>query len=147
MQHSTVLKTMPTSIRSDMLRMFNEGVDGYQPVADGLELEEETGNPEVSTRNLSMLLDGNRVITNIMLKPGRALVLFNTWEMHLALGLCLDRSVSREALTRIAVKAGYGDYYRLRIIYDAIPEDHDSQLPWTDPIPENHDSQLPWIAD
>ncbi len=72
-----------------MLWLFHQKTDRYQPAASGLTLEEETGSPEVSTRNLARLLEGDRLIANIMLKPGRALILFHNWEMHLALGLSL----------------------------------------------------------
>ena len=95
---------MPTPIASDMLRLFREGVNRYQPAASGLMLEEETGCPQVSTRNVAKLLEGDRVITKIMLKPGRALILFHNWETQLALGLSLNESHKREALTRITIE-------------------------------------------
>ena len=130
MHDSTVLETLPTPIASDTLRLFHEGVDRYRPAACGLELEEETGSPEASTRNLARLLEGDRLIARIWMAPGRALVLFNTWETHLALGLSLDDPEKREALTRLASQNHFGEYEQLKRFYDAIPADtYDGHLP------------------
>ncbi len=120
---------MAASIASDMLRLFHDGPARYQPAAPGLVLEEETGSAEVSTRNLNKLLAGDRVLTNIWVRAGRALVLFHSGETFLALGLSLDDPVKREAVTRLASENGYGDYETLKRFYDALPENYDSELP------------------
>ena len=52
---------MQSATVSEMLWLFHQKTDRYQPAASGLTLEEETGSPEVSTRNLAKLLEGDRL--------------------------------------------------------------------------------------
>ncbi len=52
---------MQSATVSEMLWLFHQKTDRYQPAASGLTLEEETGSPEVSTRNLARLLEGDRL--------------------------------------------------------------------------------------
>jgi len=121
---------MNVPVISEMLRLFHEGIERYQPSLSGFNLEEETGDPGKSSRNLAKLLEGHRLVGSITVHKGdRALVLFNTGEAYLALGFGLVSPEKREAVTRFAAKIGYGEYERLKSFYDAIPDDYDSQLP------------------
>jgi hypothetical protein len=112
--------------------MYLGGVDRYQPEATGERLEEETGDPGVSTHNLAKLLMGDRVVAHVMVRPGRSLIVFNTHECYLALGLAIDCPKKREALTRFVSSIGYGDYDNLLRFYTVLAETnptYDSELP------------------
>lgn len=119
---------------SQMLQMFYEGARRYTPVYPGCTLEEETGDPSASTRNLEKLLAGDLFVTHVMLQPQeggrcRAMILFNDGSQFVALGFGLNKPEKREALTRFASRIGYGEYERLKRFYDAIPEDFSGPLP------------------
>lgn len=94
-------------------------------VPDGL--EEETGDPGVSTRNIAKLLEGDRFIYHVDLRHGGVLFVFNTFEMYLAKGFNLQKGL--KALTYWASEHGYGPFDELKKFYDAIPKDWLGSLP------------------
>ena len=139
---------MEIPVIPEMLKSFNDGAMPYRPVYPGIELEEETGDPEVSARNLAKLLEAEMFVSQIVLRPCkemiscekapcekvecRTLVLFNTGAAYLALGFSMANATKRDALTRFAASIGYGDYSRLKKFYDAVGAsipDFDGMLP------------------
>jgi len=127
---------MNVPLISEMLRLFHEGVARYQPVLAGFDLEEETGDPAVSTHNLARLLEGDMFVNHIMIRPCtvlceddpqacsiiecRSLIVFNTAANYLALGFSLANAAKRKALTKFATNIGYGAYPELKKFYDAV---------------------------
>ena len=129
---------MQVALISELERLFNEGVDRYQPVFPGVDLEEETGDPDVSTRNLNKLLEGNVLVDRIVVHPkdksqGRVLLLLTPGVEYLALGFGLDRPEKMVALTRFAASIGYGDYERLMKFYGLFSPEYDGLLPGVTP--------------
>ena len=139
---------MTVPVISEMVRMFNEDAQPYTPAYPGLDLERETGDPDVSIRNLARLLEGDMFVNHIILRPCRkviscedkpcdelecrTLVLFNTGAAYLALGFSMANATKRDALARFASSIGYGDYTRLKKFYDAVGAsipDFDGVLP------------------
>jgi hypothetical protein len=134
---------MIVELISPLVRLFREGVERYQPVFPGVELEEENGDPGVSTRNMGKLLEGDLFVNHIILRAGkdgnfRALLLLSGGLLYLSLGFGLRDPTRREALTRFAVRLGYGHYEPLKKFYDAIPDDFEGTLPSILPHPSLH---------
>jgi hypothetical protein len=122
---------MNASIVSEMLRLFRDGADRYQPGENGLLFE--SGSPEASLSNLRQLVASGLVIQDILIRPTGALVIFSTGEQYFALGLRVADGDPTEALARIASEADFGPFDRLLPFYQALPADYDGKLPDVDP--------------
>jgi hypothetical protein len=108
---------------SEVLRFIKDRVEQYQPVVEGLELEEETGCPDVSLRNLTKLIEAKQVVERISVPPDpkycRAVVHFASGEQYLALGLGLLDADKRAALQKFVAQIGYHEYDQQIRDYDA----------------------------
>jgi hypothetical protein len=82
---------MKIEIESPMRALARDNEpDAYQPVFRGLELEVEAQIPEVSLRNLQVLLKaGLRVATMAVVEHGHILVTFEMGETYLATGFAI----------------------------------------------------------
>jgi len=125
-----------TQMISPMLRLFREGAKSYQP--EMKDLEPETGDPQVSLKNLQRITAAGPVIWKILVRPTGVLVLFDGGEQFYAPGLRVGTNgPATEALAQIAAKAGFGPYERLLRFYRNLPEDWCEELPSTIPDDES----------
>ena len=109
-------------LKSEMLLLAAKN-ESYTPEG----LEEETGDPSASTRNIAKLLEGDRFVWHATIYPGGVLFVFNTFEMYLAKGFNLQKG--RLALIYWASDTGYGSFDEVMKFYDAIPPDWLGTLP------------------
>lgn len=84
---------MQIEIESQMRSAARDGVDGYQPIFRGQPLEVEAAIPEVSLKNLRILLKaGLQVASMIAVESGHILVVFKTGETYLATGFAVGEA-------------------------------------------------------
>jgi len=125
-----------TQMISPMLRLFRDGAQSYQP--EMKDLEPETGDPQVSLKNLQRITAAGPVIWKILVRPTGVLVLFDGGEQFYAPGLRVGTNgPATEALAQIATRAGFGTYERLLRFYRYLPEGWCKELPSTIPDSES----------
>ena len=113
---------------SPMLRLFQEGAASYQPETEGL--APETGDPQVSLKNVRKLVAAGRAIEKILAKPTGVLVMFSAGEPFYAPGLRVATAgPATKALAWIATEAGFGPYDELFTFYRDLAADWDGPLP------------------
>jgi len=118
-----------------MLRLFREGAKSYQPDMRGL--DPETGDPQVSLKNLQRIIAAGPVIEKILVRPTGVLVLFDEGEQFYAPGLRVGTNgPATEALAQIAAEAEFGSYERLLRFYRHLPESWCEELPTVIPDTE-----------
>jgi len=120
---------------SPMMRLFQEGAKSYQPQGDGF--APETGDPQISLKNLQRITAAGPVIWKILVRPTGVLVLFDGGEQFYAPGLRVGTNgPATEALAQIAAQAGFGPCERLLRFYRHLPQDWCEELPTTIPDTE-----------
>ena len=83
---------MKIDIESSMQQAARNGLDGYQPIFRDQPLEVEACIPEVSLRNLRVLLKaGLEVSTMTVVEEGHVLIAFKTGETYLATGFAVGQ--------------------------------------------------------
>ncbi len=120
-----------------MLRLFKDGAKSYQPEMNGL--DRETGDPQVSLKNLQWILAEGPVIDKILVRPTGVLVLFDGGEQFYAPGLRVGTNgPATEALAQIAAQAGFGPCEELLPFYRHLPESWCEELPKAIPASDSH---------
>lgn len=114
-------------IESGTVRAWKTGVESYVPVFDGRPLEEETGSPEPSRRNLQVILQKTELAS---LVPGTSgvLVVFCTGETYLATGFSITDDLRCKALAKFAAKSKNADANALYSVYRSLPADWSQNL-------------------
>lgn len=102
---------MDLPLSHPMLDAFRAGVRAYQPVCPGVTLEPETGEPEVTARNLHAVFFSSpkRAILSVIAsgRPGwPVLILLKTGEAYLASGFRLGE----DDLARFLAEHTDGDW-------------------------------------
>jgi hypothetical protein len=107
-----------------MLRLFRDGVQSYQPEADGL--APECGDPQRSLENVQRILDAGLTVRDILVRPTGAFFIFSGGEEYYAPGLRvgLENPTQCEALAQIAARIKFGSYEDLLRHYRALPADY-----------------------
>lgn len=101
---------------SPMLRLFRDGVPGYQPAIEGF--DPETGDPQPSIDNIQRLRDAGLVLAGFLVKPTGVLVQFACGEQYYAPGLRVGTDgLATKALAHFAAEADYGPEEELLEIY------------------------------
>jgi hypothetical protein len=110
-----------------MLRLFRDGVAGYQPEIEGFVFE--SGDPQVSLENVQRMIDAGLVVADFLVRPTGVLVLFATGEQYYAPGLRVGTTDSpTNALAHFAAQAGFGPEEQLLPVYRNLPKTYKGQL-------------------
>ncbi len=122
---------MKIEITNPMVAAHREGIDTYTPVFDGADLEAECGNPAITLRNLSKIVQPGREPVAFHANHGQVLVIFESGEAYLATGFSYG-SMVEEVLrfAEFAAKHGFGnDLSELRRDLASIDVDWTGLLP------------------
>jgi hypothetical protein len=106
---------MKIEVNTPMVSAHLTGIDTYTPVFDGVEMEVECGNPEITLRNLSNLIRPVRQPIAFHASHGQILVIFDSGETYLATGFSYGSLVEEVCrFAEFASKHGFGNVEELQ---------------------------------
>jgi len=116
-------------IVSEIVKMLDEPGIQYHPEWNGIDLEPETGNPQVSVENCRRLLSKGLTWLGFVAGPAGIVVIFETGEAILLTGLALGGGPRTEALADLAAKIGLGPAEELARWYTSLRGEYRGPVP------------------
>jgi len=129
-KRSQAMNTTMARVRiNEVVKMLDEPGIQYHPEWDGIALEPETGNPQVSLENCRRLFSKGLTWLGFVAGPAGIVVIFETGETILSTGLALGGGPRTEALAALAAKIGLGPENELAEWYTSLGAEYRGPVP------------------